>query len=288
MNRSRLAMLLGAVLLLLSLPPRAAPAAEGGQLYVRHCASCHGPSGRGDGPDATLFATPPRDLRSGFLAKYSTDDLVKRVRTGAPLMLAVDTPALRARAADVEAIAAHLERLPTIDWRVVERGEELFIDRCEICHGQNGQPGPHPPAGVRSPRDLSDPAFQKNLRDDQVATAVRDGHRNMPALTPRVPQRDLPAVTAFVRLLSPGFVLYERYCAACHGDDGRGTGSFAEVGQRPAVVFDRDYFHRRDPEQVRAAVWHMLDAQHPAMPHLRRMLTEQQARTIIAYLKALR
>jgi len=286
MNYCRIAVLLGAVLL--SLPSRVAPAAEGRLLYVRHCASCHGPSGRGDGPDAGLFVTPPRDLRSGFLAKYSIDDLVKRVRTGAPLALAVDTPALRARTADVEAIAAHLERLPGIDWRLVERGEELFVDRCEICHGQNGQPGPHPPAGVRSPRDLSDPAFQKDLRDEQVATAVREGHRHMPALTPRVPQRDLPALTAFVRLLSPGLVLYERYCAACHGDDGRGTGSFAEVGRRPAVVFDRAYFRRREPEQVRAAIWHMLDAQHPAMPHLRRTPTEQQARTIIAYLKALR
>src|SRR5262249_10081466 len=149
-----------------------------------------------------------------------------------------------------------LERLPTVDWRLVERGEELFVDRCEICHGRNGQAGhgSYPPAGVHAPRDLSDPAFQKDLRDEQVATAVRDGHRNMPALMPRVPQGDLPALVAYVRLLSPGYVLYDRYCAACHGDDGRGTGSFAEATMRPSVIFDQAYFRQRDPEQVRAKI----------------------------------
>ncbi|HEY2386280.1 MAG TPA: c-type cytochrome [Candidatus Binatia bacterium] len=284
MTRARLSIVL--TLLALLAPARGnAAGADGKQLYAHHCASCHGPSGRGDGPDAGLFATPPRDLRGGFLAKYTTDDLVKRVRNGTPLVLALDVPALRARATEVEALAAHLERLPAVDWRVVERGEEVFVDRCEICHGRSGQPGGSLPPGVHAPRDLTDPAFQKDLRDDQVATAIRDGHHDMPGLVPRVPESDLPALLAYIRLLSPGYVLYDRYCAACHGDDGRGTGTFTEATVRPSVVFDRAYFRRRDPEQVRAAVWHMLDTQRPAMPHLRRKLTAQQARAIIAYLR---
>jgi mono/diheme cytochrome c family protein len=287
MARSWLPVLL-AVLAWLAPVPRTASATDGRELYGRHCASCHGRNARGDGPDAGFFVTPPRDLRSGFLAKYSTDDLVRRIRTGAPLALALDAAALRDRATEVEALAAHLERLPTVDWRLVERGEELFVDRCEICHGQNGQPGrgSHPPAGVHAPRDLTDPAFQKGLRDEQVATAVHDGHRHMPALMPRVPESDLPALVAYVRLLSPGYVLYDRYCAACHGDDGRGTGTFAEATMRPSVIFDQAYFRQRDPEQVCAKIWHMLDTQRPAMPHLRRTLSEQQARAVVAYLKS--
>ena len=31
-------------------------------LYLRHCASCHGESGRGDGPVAHSLVTPPTDL----------------------------------------------------------------------------------------------------------------------------------------------------------------------------------------------------------------------------------
>jgi len=48
-------------------PPRQAAAAEqrlasGGRLYQRHCASCHGGSGRGDGPVARDLKVAPADL----------------------------------------------------------------------------------------------------------------------------------------------------------------------------------------------------------------------------------
>lgn len=36
--------------------------ATGEQLYRRYCASCHGESGRGDGPLAASLAPPPSDL----------------------------------------------------------------------------------------------------------------------------------------------------------------------------------------------------------------------------------
>lgn len=34
----------------------------GRDLYLRHCASCHGPAGRGDGPVAASLNRPPTDL----------------------------------------------------------------------------------------------------------------------------------------------------------------------------------------------------------------------------------
>lgn len=34
----------------------------GRDLYLRHCASCHGPEGRGDGPLAASLKQPPSDL----------------------------------------------------------------------------------------------------------------------------------------------------------------------------------------------------------------------------------
>jgi len=34
----------------------------GRDLYLRHCASCHGPEGRGDGPVAASLKKPPADL----------------------------------------------------------------------------------------------------------------------------------------------------------------------------------------------------------------------------------
>lgn len=43
---------------------RSAPDSPTGQaLYFRHCASCHGESGDGNGPVATFLRRPPTDLR---------------------------------------------------------------------------------------------------------------------------------------------------------------------------------------------------------------------------------
>jgi mono/diheme cytochrome c family protein len=42
--------------------PRNLMTGLGEQHFVRYCAACHGPEGRGDGPAATALAKPPADL----------------------------------------------------------------------------------------------------------------------------------------------------------------------------------------------------------------------------------
>jgi mono/diheme cytochrome c family protein len=260
---------------------------DGDRLYRKHCASCHGAGGRGDGPDASVFSTPPRNLRDGFLERYSTADLVRRVREGRPLDLVLDLPRLRARTAEVEALVAYVKRLPAIEWRLVDRGREVYVERCVLCHGPDGTPPLTPPPGVlRTPRDLSDPAVQRSISDKELVVRVRHGRKGMPALVPRVPKTAAPPLAAFVRLLSPGFTLYDTYCANCHGDDGRGAHTTGEAIQLPTVVFDRAYFAHRDPEQLRASVWHMVAQEKPAMPHYRWTLSNEQAAAIIEYLKS--
>ena len=43
-------------------PPTTASVQVGQRLYAERCASCHGPSGRGNGPLATGLRPPPADL----------------------------------------------------------------------------------------------------------------------------------------------------------------------------------------------------------------------------------
>ena len=43
--------------------------AKGRELYVQYCGSCHGESGRGDGPMAPAFQPPPTDLTT--LARHA-------------------------------------------------------------------------------------------------------------------------------------------------------------------------------------------------------------------------
>jgi mono/diheme cytochrome c family protein len=42
---------------------------RGRALYGKECASCHGPQGKGDGPDGLYFTTPPSNLTSATVTK---------------------------------------------------------------------------------------------------------------------------------------------------------------------------------------------------------------------------
>ena len=281
-------------MLLTAFPARAVDrpnrSSDAGRLYRGECAPCHGPTGHGDGPEAVLFAHPPSDLRTGLLERHDVTEVVRRILDGAPLAITLDPQALASRAADVETIVAHLERLPTIDWPLVERGEEVWVDRCELCHGRFGRPGPtRPPAGVRAPRDLSDPSFQKAHKDRDLLILARHGREGMPAIPGLESDADAGALLGFIRLLSPGYVTYEQYCATCHGDDGRGAGADVTATEpaRPTIVFDRRYLAAHDEEYLRTRVWHMLAEHKPQMPHFRGKLTESQIRAVVEYLKSL-
>lgn len=59
--------------------------ALGRDIYVTHCAVCHGPEGRGDGPSAAAFATKPSDLTDGRLMNALPDEFLSNViRHGGP------------------------------------------------------------------------------------------------------------------------------------------------------------------------------------------------------------
>ena len=63
---------------------------KGKALYDSHCAECHGPDGKGDGPAAPYLTPRPRDFTAGRYKIRSTetgsvptdDDLVQSVRQG--------------------------------------------------------------------------------------------------------------------------------------------------------------------------------------------------------------
>lgn len=57
----------------------------GRQLYATHCAACHGPEGRGDGPSSAAFATKPSNLTDGRLMNALPDEfLMNVIRHGGP------------------------------------------------------------------------------------------------------------------------------------------------------------------------------------------------------------
>ena len=56
---------------------------QGKKLYGQFCASCHGQSGKGDGPAAAALNPKPRDHTSKeYMSKMSDEDIFKVVKNG--------------------------------------------------------------------------------------------------------------------------------------------------------------------------------------------------------------
>ena len=55
-------------------------------LYAKNCSSCHGESGRGDGPSGLFLKRKPADLRSDGVRKMSDDEIFDRITEGKPPM----------------------------------------------------------------------------------------------------------------------------------------------------------------------------------------------------------
>jgi len=53
--------------------PNAAGLAAAKQIYADHCARCHGDQGNGDGPDASMYKTPPGVLSDARSIGQETD-----------------------------------------------------------------------------------------------------------------------------------------------------------------------------------------------------------------------
>jgi mono/diheme cytochrome c family protein len=266
----------------------AAPAA-GYVLYVRTCAGCHGLEGVGNGPDADLWAARPADLRrSDVLKRYTDAELAAFIRDGARLRLTARPEAFAQHQAQADVLYEFLGRLPNVPWDRVDAGEAVYIERCLACHDRFGRPQATLPPGVRAaPRDLSDAAFRSSTDEATLTELVRHGRQSMPALVPRITEREAWELAGYVRLLSPGYTLYASYCMTCHGPHGEGAVGLAAEASAPRLAFDAAYFEGRSPEKVRKAVWHMLREAKPTMPHFSTVLTASEAEAILAYLRSL-
>ena len=63
-----------------------------------------------------------------------------------------------------------------------ERGKNLFLEKCQLCHGKGGEGnGPGAIAFDPKPANFTDPKFWKKMNDDKIAHALRHGKGMMPA-----------------------------------------------------------------------------------------------------------
>jgi len=75
--------MLTAALLSTTMAVQAADVDQGKKLYGQFCASCHGQSGKGDGPAAAALNPKPRDhTDKEYMSKLSDEDMFKVIKNG--------------------------------------------------------------------------------------------------------------------------------------------------------------------------------------------------------------
>lgn len=101
--RTIISLILVMAMALFTVPLAAQDAAAGKKVYKRACASCHGSTGKGNGPAAIALDPKPADLTDGRLTG-KTDDEIKKVilSGGAANGLAATMPAFKGQVSDAQ------------------------------------------------------------------------------------------------------------------------------------------------------------------------------------------
>ncbi|TNF35835.1 MAG: c-type cytochrome, partial [Gammaproteobacteria bacterium] len=122
-------------------------------------------------------------------------------------------------------------------------GEKLFLEKCAICHGRQGQ------GGVGIPLSLE--AFLAQTPDEYIHRTIRVGRpgRVMPSFY-RLTEAEIAAIIQHIRSWKPvpapawdatpisgdagaGKALFNTHCIGCHGEDARGGKGTGLMFSRP-------------------------------------------------------
>jgi FTR1 family protein len=156
----------------LELPAAGVDLAAGRRLYAQDCASCHGPTGRGDGPAAPRLSTAVPAIGTAEAMRDVAPALMYRLvavgvrGTAMPAWESSMTPAQRwnvvAYVTSMRATAAQ-----------VHAGEGLYFQRCASCHGATGSGGGAYARDLTTlPPEIGTLAWQAERTDSQLAAAV--------------------------------------------------------------------------------------------------------------------
>jgi high-affinity iron transporter len=186
----------------LEMPRSAISIAEGGALYERSCASCHGVRGLGDGPAASSLSPKPPAIASAREMHDRSPALLFRIISvgvaGTPMtgFASQLTPEQRWN------VVSYLTSLRGSDAQVAE-GEGIFAQRCVQCHGVLGSGDATLSRTLsRVPPEIGSFTWQAERSDAQLASVVRAGLPGTPMPSGRdLSDAQVQSVVAYLRSL---------------------------------------------------------------------------------------
>lgn len=194
----------------------------GRKLYITYCSSCHGVTGRGDGPAAArLLPKPPNLTDDAYMSRKTDQDLYTVISGGSPAIHRFsEMPAWKSllyseRIWDIVAYIRTLHRptgkieSPLVRQGNVESGKRIYADYCAVCHGPEGR-GNGPITAMVGPRpfDFTDQTAMVAKPDLDLYFAIFSGGEAigkstfMPAWGGLLTEQEIWDVIGFVRTLS--------------------------------------------------------------------------------------
>jgi mono/diheme cytochrome c family protein len=86
---------------------------------------------------------------------------------------------------------------------MVALGNQIYQQRCALCHGPGGKGNGPAAAGLNpKPRNHTDAAYMNSRTDAQLLDVIHNGKGNMPAWKNVLSERDMKAVLIHVRSLA--------------------------------------------------------------------------------------
>lgn len=186
----------------LEMPSAPIDLAAGRAIYDRTCAQCHGPSGRGDGPQAALLNPKPVPIGDPGVVARVTPEIMFRIASvgvsNTPMVGFAGTLTPQQRW-NVVSYVVSLRAAPA----QVAEGEGLYFQRCAQCHGATGAgDGPYARNLSKLPPEIGTFGWQVGRTDDSLARAIRGG---MPgtAMPPAngLTEAQVRSVVAYLRTL---------------------------------------------------------------------------------------
>lgn len=198
----------------------------------------------------------------------------------------------------------------------LERGAEVFINKCALCHGDNGMGEGLIPLKIQPYPDTNLTNLSSSLSRGTLKSRIALGAKLdnisefMPPMGDVLTWTELESVVDFVSLLlkdnklaskkikalqkvgsaslKEGLDIFETRCALCHGKSGEGNGRMAKIIKSPPPVdltasrLPDDYLYKIIGEGGQGV------GRSKQMPPWRDQLGEAQMESVVIYIKSLR